>query len=814
MSPDPRNIDVVDAVISEAVDRGLLHLATEDVQLDGRSVRMRGREVLHFASCSYLGLEFDPRLRAGVVEAVQRYGTQFSSSRAYLSAPPYQELESALERIFEAPALVAPSTTLAHLSAIPVLVQPGDAVLLDHQAHQSVQLAAAQVRLEGVPVELVRHARIDKLEDAIRRLGRSHGRIWYLGDGVYSMYGDFAPVKGLTWLLANYEKLHLYVDDAHGMSWLGRRGCGFAAESFAGHERVVISVSLNKAFAAAGAALVFPTPEMKRKVWNCGPTLMFGGPIQPPMLGAAIASARIHLSPEIQTLQAELRERILFANQLAARLELPLVSSAEVPIRYLGLGLKACALEMGDRLLQRGIYVTPAGYPAVSARRAGVRLMLTRHHTLEDIRSALEAAAEVLPAALAAGPISREMIQRSFGLEAKSVRAAPRPRETHGELSLSHLRTVRSLDPAEWDACLGGRGIFDAATLGALEEIFGANQSPESCWSFHYFIVRDGSGRVVLATFFTEALWKDDLLATSLVSEEVERQRAHDPYFLTSRTLSMGSLLTEGNHLFLDRSADWRGALRLLLTALEEVREESGAQTVVLRDLAADDAELAGIVGDADYLRLPAPDSWVTEIEWRGEEDFLNRLASRERRFHRRQVLPFDKTWDVEVAKAGTPELAAIDWAHLYSLYRNVQERQLALNTFPIPQEFLPRMLATPGWELLMLRLRRESGGRVGGLPQGFVACRAGRDRYDWLLVGMDYDYVESHGLYRQLVANVVRRAEHLGLSRVGLGIGAERVKRRFRARPEKRVMYVQSFDRLHHDVLFLIESSAHLKRR
>ena len=54
-------------------------------------------------------------------------------------------------------------------------------------------------------------------------------------------------------------------------------------------------------------------------------------------------------------------------------------------------------------------------------------------------------------------------------------------------------------------------------------------------------------------------------------------------------------------------------------------------------------------------------------------------------------------------------------------------------------------------------------------------------------------------------LARVVRRAEALGLRRVGLGMGAERVKKRFRGHPEQRVMYAQSMDSFHHDVLALI---------
>ena len=82
--------------------------------------------------------------------------------------------------------------------------------------------------------------------------------------------------------------------------------------------------------------------------------------------------------------------------------------------------------------------------------------------------------------------------------------------------------------------------------------------------------MRDRAGKAVLATFFTAALWKDDMLASAEVSELVEARRAEDPYYLTSTTFAMGSLLTEGDHLYLNRNADWKGALDLLMGAVSE----------------------------------------------------------------------------------------------------------------------------------------------------------------------------------------------------------------------------------------------------
>src|SRR5690606_34910371 len=96
-------------------------------------------------------------------------------------------------------------------------------------------------------------------------------------------------------------------------------------------------------------------------------------------------------------------------------------------------------------------------------------------------------------------------------------------------------------------------------------------------WGFHYFIIRDPMDRPVLATFFTYALWKEDMLAPEAVSKKMEEARLHRPYHMTTYVLGMGSLFTEGNHLFLDRShPQWQGALRQLLRELEGLEQRLG----------------------------------------------------------------------------------------------------------------------------------------------------------------------------------------------------------------------------------------------
>jgi hypothetical protein len=663
--------------------------------------------------------------------------------------------------------------------------------VLDQQVHASVQVAADQLRLQGTAVEMIRHNKIDRLERMIERLAPRHRNIWFLADGVYSMFADLAPFAELRALLDRFEQLHLYIDDSHGVGWAGTHGRGPALEALGMHERLVVAASLNKSFAAAGGALVFPDAELRRRVRTTGGPMIFSGPVQPPMLGAAMASARIHLSDELPVRQAALRERIALFDELAEEFCLPLATRDATPIRYVGLGLPGVVLDVVEGLLEDGFYTNYGAFPAVPMKHAGVRMTLTLHHRPEDIRALVSALARRVPEALErAGEPAKRKAATLAGIPA---------------LTLEHHRGADALNAYEWDALLGDRGTFTVDGLRFLERAFaGGGGRPEDEWAFHYYVVRDRAGKPVLATFFTAALWKDDMLSTAEVSRLVEERRAGDPYYLTSLTFGMGALLTEGDHLYLDGNADWKGALDLLLEAVSEHAAAAGAGTIVLRDLHAADRSLADALRERGYVKLAMPDSFVLEPLDAGDDAWLARLSAKARAHQRRDVLPWDEAYEVEVLRAGGRVPSDAELEHLYGLYAAVAGHGLDMNTFPLPRGLFREMLDHPAWELVLLRLR---GG--DGRPVAFGAHFAGGRHYAPMIVGLDYAYVRSHHAYRQALRQALLRARALGSRRVLLGMGAGFEKRRFGAHAQERVAFAQASDHYSAQVLAALAADA-----
>lgn len=410
-------LEILDEVCTSGRKLGIVFQTIEDTELDGKYVKVGGKRMVNFGSCSYLGLELDQRLIAGTIDAVTRYGTVFSSSRAYLSSKPYDELENLLAQIFDNPVVVTNNTTTGHLANIPILVGDNDAVIMDVNVHSSVQQAVTLLKDRNVHIEVIRHNRLDLLEDRVKELRMHYDKIWYMSDGVYSMFGDLAPVKEIKELMDTYEQLYLYIDDAHGMSWTGENGSGFVRSQMLKHERMYLTTSLGKAFGATGGVLVFPDQQSYRRVREFGRTLIFSIQVPPPVLGAAIASAKIHLTPEIYVRQNNLQERIKFFNQTAKMYELPLIRESLSPVMFIGMGKPQVGYNMVRRLMNSGNYVNLSVFPSVSYTNTGLRIPLTLWHSMEDIENLLKAIALNLPIAMKESGQTMKELQRYFKLD-------------------------------------------------------------------------------------------------------------------------------------------------------------------------------------------------------------------------------------------------------------------------------------------------------------------------------------------------------------------------------------------------------------
>jgi len=398
-----RILDLAERRLSLGVESGIIQRRIEDDALDGALITIDGRKLVNFGSCAYLALNRDPRLKAGAIDATTRYGTSYSSSPTYTALGMYDILESRLQRMTGGAVAIAQTTTLAHIAALPILVGPEDLALVDAQTHDSVQLAATMLKGIGVTVETVPHNDMPSLRSVLAGRSESYHRVWYLADGIYSMYGDVAPVREIVELLNSYPNLHAYFDDAHGFGWQGLHGRGYVLNEAPLHERMVMAAGFSKSFGTLGAVLVFGDPQAARRVRLTGGPLTFSGPVPPPALGAAVVSSGIHLSVEHAERQARLIADIDAVRDEIISRKLPALSLASTPIWYLRVGGPESVAEMVRRLMNDGYYVNAAAFPAVPVGFGGIRFTQTLHNTREQLMGLLDAIEGHLPL-VASGP--------------------------------------------------------------------------------------------------------------------------------------------------------------------------------------------------------------------------------------------------------------------------------------------------------------------------------------------------------------------------------------------------------------------------
>ncbi|MBC5772872.1 aminotransferase class I/II-fold pyridoxal phosphate-dependent enzyme [Pontibacter sp. KCTC 32443] len=802
-------IDTVDAVLAVSKKKGIIHLHAEDEALSGNSLILNGKQVLHFGTCGYLGLEHHPALKRGAIDAIERFGTQFPMSRTYISNPLYRELEALIQEMYKVPVVISKNCTLAHQTTIPGIIRQTDLVILDHQVHASIQEAVKKLLAQGVAVEMIRHNNLEMLEECIKKQRNKYSRIWYMADGVYSMYGDYAPIKEMIALAEKYEQLYLYVDDAHGMSWAGEHGTGYVMSQMDGvlYRKMVLTANLGKAFGSCGGLSLFPDEEWYNKVNNFGGPLTFSVQIEPATLGAAIASAKLHLSDEIYTYQQELQKRIAYFNTLLKQTDLPLVHENNSPIFFIGTG----TMEMGNylvrSLLNDGIYVNLATFPAVPAKNIGIRITISLNNSFQDIEQLVAKLSANFNKALIETNQTQEKIRKAFKIPMPAPTALPaQPTITHNALKLQSYSSVQSINEAVWNNYLGHEGMFDWRGMQFLEKSFSSNNETENNWDFRYYVVTNQEGSIILMTFAVIALHKEDIFAQASVSKVIEQERSLNPQYLTAKGIMLGSLFTEGKHMYLNRSnANWRSALTMVLQELFKEQDREQVSNIMLRDFDTNDQVMHEFMIDQGFVKIDLPDSCVVEnLSGQSEEAYVSGLSRKNRRHYVQKIKRNQHYFNVEIKS----RLTEAELAHAFSLFRNVKERNLAINNYLFPEKLFNEINKSPDWEFIVLYLKEEFSDNRKPVAVCFCHINAA-NIYSPMLIGMDYEYLMEFGIYRQALFQVINRANKLNCAKINFGISATLEKQRIGAVIYPKVGYFQAKDNFTMELMeatFMIE--------
>jgi 8-amino-7-oxononanoate synthase len=382
---------------------GLFRTLRTVASAQGARIVIEGREFLNFSSNDYLGLANDPIVKRAAAAAIEKFGVGAGASRLVCgNLQPYDELERRLARFKnKEAAIVFGSGYAANVGAITALVGEDDVVILDKLDHASIIDGARQ---SGAKIRVYPHKNVERLEEilvgAISNRDREESRlkvapteqrrsrrILIITETVFSMDGDLAPLAEIVELKEKYGAW-LMIDEAHatGLYAKNRRGI---AEATGVEDRIEVTLgTLSKALGCAGGFVV-GSQTLIDFLRNRARSLIYSTALPPSVCAGAAAAVDFVMSEDGQK-----RRDLLWRNVSEMKnglSKLGIENQSRSPIIPIIIGDEKKAVEISQKLYERGIFVPAIRFPTVPKGKARLRVTVTAAHTSEQIHAFLEA---------------------------------------------------------------------------------------------------------------------------------------------------------------------------------------------------------------------------------------------------------------------------------------------------------------------------------------------------------------------------------------------------------------------------------------
>ncbi len=212
-------------------------------------IRMGKRKVLMFGSNDYLDLINHPKVKEAAVSALKKYGSGCSGSRLLNGTLDlHVKLEAELaDFVHKESAIIFGTGFQANYATLSALTEKGDVLICDHNLHAS--LVEGALRSPARTVRF-RHNDMDHFERCLENCPPDE-KIFIVSEGVFSMEGDIADLKGILKVTKPYGA-RTYVDEAHGIGVLGATGAGAAEHLGVLDDVDIVMGTFSKSLASVG----------------------------------------------------------------------------------------------------------------------------------------------------------------------------------------------------------------------------------------------------------------------------------------------------------------------------------------------------------------------------------------------------------------------------------------------------------------------------------------------------------------------------------------------------------------------------------
>jgi glycine C-acetyltransferase len=376
-------LDYVSGELQALRDQGLYRRLRVLDQEQKAHTSIDHRDVVNLSSNNYLGLTTHPLLRERAIETTRRFGVGSGSVRTIAGT---MEIHMELERRLAAfkrteAAVVFQSGFTANSGTVASILGRDDVIVSDELNHASIIDGA---RLSRATIKIFPHRDAAVARQIVHALPREQRKL-IITDGVFSMDGDLGALPALCDVAEEFGCI-MMVDDAHASGVFGEHGSG-TVDHFGLHGRVDVQVgTLSKAIGVLGGYVAGSRALIDFLYHRARPFLFSTS--HPPAVAAACLAAIDVLESEPHLI-ARLWENTRFFKAGLAALGFD-IGASESPIAPVIVGDAALAMELSDRLFEKGVFAQGIGFPTVPRGRARVRTIVTATHTRNELQFALD----------------------------------------------------------------------------------------------------------------------------------------------------------------------------------------------------------------------------------------------------------------------------------------------------------------------------------------------------------------------------------------------------------------------------------------
>jgi len=328
---------------------------------------INGKKLLNLCSNDYLGIP---------ITKIKIKQMQSSSRLVSGNDESYKILEKRLAKHkSQQTSLIYPTGYMANLGSITAVAKKGDLILSDELNHASI---IESCKLAGAKVSIYKHNDMWDLNKKLKQKGKNK---FVITEGIFSMDGDFSKLKEITEIVEKSKAITI-LDDAHGDFVVGTDGKG-TPNYFNVTKKIDLYISsLSKGLGSFGGYVSSQNNVIDLCI-NKSKSFIYTSAL--PSFLVEYSLKRFESNREKQRKKLENNTNLLSKGlrQIGYQID------SKTHIIPIIVGKEKTAMDFGEFLFEKGVFVQPIRYPTVPKNKARLRISVTAWLSRKDINITL-----------------------------------------------------------------------------------------------------------------------------------------------------------------------------------------------------------------------------------------------------------------------------------------------------------------------------------------------------------------------------------------------------------------------------------------